>query len=89
MHPLRSIFNKIAWDTREHAEDYAVYFIHRGVPGDTRQIKASLITKVGPSWFMYATVGSEETLIPFHRVYRIVNVRTGHAIWMSRTRRAD
>ncbi len=87
MHPLRNIFKKITWDARERAGNYVIYFIHRGVPGDMREINASLITKVGPSWFTYATAESEETLIPFHRVIRIVNVQTGQAIWISRARK--
>ena len=86
MHPLRSILNKMTWNAKERAEDYVVYFIHRGVPGDTRAINASLITKVGPSWFMYAAADSDETLIPFHRVRRIVNVKTGKLIWTKRVR---
>ena len=87
MHPLRNVFNKITYDTRERAGNYVVYFVHRGVPGDTREISASLITKVGPSWFRYATAESDETLIPFHRVRRIVNLRTGEVMWISRARR--
>jgi uncharacterized protein (UPF0248 family) len=89
MHPLRSILNKMTWDKRERVEDYVVYFTHRGVPGDTRKINASLITKVGTSWFMYAAADSEETLIPFHRVRRIVNVQTGKPIWTKRVRKND
>jgi len=89
MHPLRNVFNKITWETRERAGNYVVYFIHRGAPGDTRQISASLVTKVGPSWFTYAAAESEETLIPFHRVRKIVNVQTGQAMWISRTHAAD
>jgi uncharacterized protein (UPF0248 family) len=87
MHPLRNVFNKITYDTRERAGNYVICFVHRGVPGDTREINASLITKVGPSWFTYATAESDETLIPFHRVRRIVNLRTGQVIWISRARR--
>jgi len=86
MHPLRNIFNKMTWDKRERVDNYLVYFTHRGIPGDTRSINASLITKVGPSWFTYASEESEETLIPFHRVKRIVNIRTGKSIWTSRAR---
>lgn len=89
MHPLRSILNRMTWDKRERVEDYVVYFTHRGVPGDTRMINASLITKVGRSWFTYAAAESDETLIPFHRVRRIVNVQTGKAIWRKRVRKSD
>jgi uncharacterized protein (UPF0248 family) len=87
MHPLRNVFKKITWDARERAGNYVIYFIHRGVPGNTREINVSLITKVGPSWFTYARAESEETLIPFHRVIRIVNVQTGQVMWMSRARK--
>jgi len=89
MHPLKNVFNKMTWDKRERAEYYIVYFIHRGAPGDTRKINASHITKVGPSWFTYATGESDETLIPFHRVRQIVNVRTGKPVWIKRMRATD
>jgi len=89
MHPLRNVFNKITWDTRERAGNYLIYFIHRGAPEDTREINASVITKVGASWFTYASSESEETLIPFHRVKKIVNAKTSQAIWISRTHKAD
>jgi uncharacterized protein (UPF0248 family) len=89
MHPLRNVFKKITWDTRERGGNYVIYFIHRGAPSDTRQIGASLITKVGPSWFTYATAESEETLIPFHRVKKILNAQTGQAVWISKAHKAD
>jgi len=89
MHPLRNIFNKITWDNREHAENYVIYFTHRGVPGDTRRINAGLITKVGPSWFTYATAELDETLIPFHRVKKIVDLQTGRSVWTKRVRKSD
>jgi len=87
MHPLRNVFKKITWDTRERAKNYVIFFIHRGAPEDTREISASLVTKVGPSWFTYATSESEETLIPFHRVRRIMDLQTGQAVWISRARK--
>jgi len=89
MHPLRNIFNKMTWDKREHAKNYLIYFTHRGVPGDTRMISAGLITKVGPSWFTYATAESDETLIPFHRVKKIVNLQTGKSVWTKMVRKSD
>lgn len=87
MHPLKNIFNKMVWDKREHADNFVVYFTHRGVPGDTRKINASIITKVGASWFTYADAQSDETLIPFHRVKRIVNIQTGESVWTKRQRK--
>ena len=89
MHPLKNVFNKLSWDKREKAENYVIYYTHRGAPNDTRAIKASAVTKVGASWFTYATGESEETLIPFHRVQRIVNTKTGRSIWMSRSKKHD
>jgi uncharacterized protein (UPF0248 family) len=86
MHPLKNVFNKMIWDARERTEDYVIHYVHRGVPGDSRHINASSITKVGASWFTYATPESDETLIPFHRVTRIVNVRTGKTVWVSKSR---
>jgi len=89
MHPLKNVFNKLSWDKREKAENYVIYYTHRGAPHDTRAIRASAVTKVGASWFTYAAGESEETLIPFHRVQRIVNTKTGRSIWTSRSKDHD
>jgi uncharacterized protein (UPF0248 family) len=89
MHPLRNLFNKLSWDKREKAENYVIHYTHRGAPHDTRAIRASAVTKVGASWFTYAAGESEETLIPFHRVQRIVNTKTGRSIWTSRSKEHD
>jgi len=87
MHPLRNILNKMTWDKRESAKNYLVCFTHRGAPGDMCEINASLIRKVGASWFTYVTSESDETLIPFHRVRQIINLQTGDSIWTSRKRK--
>jgi len=89
MHPLKNVFNKMTWDKRERVENYVIYFIHRGAPADTRKINASQITKVGPSWFTYDAEESDGTVIPFHRVRKIVDVRTGKPVWTKRTRTTD
>jgi len=89
MHPLKNIFNKLSWDRREKTENYIIYYTHRGAPNDTRAIKASEVTKVGSSWFTCATAESDETLIPFHRVQRIVDIRSGQPIWVSRSKKSD
>jgi uncharacterized protein (UPF0248 family) len=88
MHPLRNVFKKMTWNTRERAGNYLIYFIHRGALDNTREINSSVVTKIGPSWFTYNTSELEETLIPFHRIIRIVDAKTGQTIWISRTRKS-
>jgi uncharacterized protein (UPF0248 family) len=76
----REIFNKIFWDKREKPENYFVTFIHRGAPQDRKTIPCTSIVKVERSWFIYSVEG-EETLIPFHRILEIKNIKTGKVLW--------
>jgi len=83
-HPLKNIFNKIFWDKRENPRDYSVTFIHRGAPGDIKRISVSSIEKVGASWFTYSSGEDESTVIPFHRIIEIKNVKSKEVLWRSR-----
>jgi len=82
--PLKNVFNKIFWDKRENPSDYSVTFIHRGAPGDIKGISASLIERVGASWFTYSSGEGEPTVIPFHRIVEIKNVKSKEVLWRSR-----
>jgi uncharacterized protein (UPF0248 family) len=84
LHPLRNVFNKIFWDKRENPADYVVTFVHRGAEGNVKTISASSIKDVGASWFTYLTGNNEETLIPFHRVVKVKNEKTGVIVWSLR-----
>jgi len=77
---LRETLGKIFWDQSTHAEDFTVTFIHRGAPEDRKSIPFSSIIKVGRSWFTYRSNG-QETLIPFHRIIEVKNIKTGIVVW--------
>jgi hypothetical protein len=44
-------------------------------------VACKLVTKIQPSWFTYDDVRGQETVIPFHRILEIRNVKTGESIW--------
>ncbi len=79
---IRRALNKIFWDKREKIANYEITFIHRGAHEDRKTIPFSIITKIGPSWFIYKTV-EEEAFIPFHRITAIKNTKTKRVIWKS------
>ncbi len=92
MHPLKNILNRFFWDKAESPNDYELSFVHRGAPDNTKTIPASSVVKVGGSWFAYRADDNDdngETMIPFHRILKIRNIRTGQVLWKSRLRVAD
>jgi uncharacterized protein (UPF0248 family) len=83
----RAVLNKIHWDEKLKVKDYEVTFIHRGAERDERTISCSTIVQVGRSWFLYREgEGSVETLIPFHRILKIRNMRTGDILWLKKSK---
>jgi uncharacterized protein (UPF0248 family) len=77
--PLRNLLNKIIWSKSNEVENFEITFIHRGGINDKKSILAKSITKVGKSCFFYKD--DEETLIPFHRVVLIKDLRSGKVLW--------
>lgn len=51
-----------------------------------KTIPANSIKKVGASWLTYSDQG-EETLIPYHRITEVRNVRTDQVLWVSKKSR--
>jgi len=85
VHPLKNILNRLRWDRKENPDDYLITYVHRGAPGDIRQIRASHIKKLGKSYFTIQDEQSgEETLIPFHRVVEIRNTLKSSVTWVTR-----
>ncbi len=89
MHPLKNILNRFFWDKAVSPNDYELSFVHRGAPDDTKTIPVSSVEKVGGSWFAYRADNDGETTIPFHRILKIRNIRTGQVLWKSRRGVAD
>jgi uncharacterized protein len=79
-HPLRSLLSRILKRPGNASETELVYR-HRGAPGDELTIKVSTISHVGKGWFM---LDDRETQIPFHRVLRVKNLRSGEVLWEKR-----
>jgi len=84
VHPLKNILNRLRWDSKESPEDYLITYRHRGAPDDVKQLRASLIQRLGKSYFIIQDETGEETLIPFHRILEIRNTAKDSAIWISR-----
>ncbi|MEM3606133.1 MAG: RNA repair domain-containing protein [Candidatus Bathyarchaeia archaeon] len=80
MHPLKNILNKLFWSEKNKLKDYEIFYTHRGAPGDSKNLNASSIVKIGKSWFSFKE-GKGEKIIPFHRVTLIVNLKTGELLW--------
>jgi uncharacterized protein (UPF0248 family) len=79
---LRDLLNKIFWDSREDPSRYEVKFIHRGADQNMKTVTASKIRRVARSYFILGG-GDEETLIPFHRIVEIFDVKEKRSVWAS------
>ena len=89
VHPIRNVLNKMRWDKRENAEKYIIAYRHRGAPDDVKKVHASNIVKLGKSYFTLSDgPGSEEAVIPFHRIIEIRNLQEDKVIWRSRKARS-
>ncbi|MEM2094372.1 MAG: RNA repair domain-containing protein [Candidatus Bathyarchaeia archaeon] len=78
---MRDVLNRIIWDPKERASEYEVTFIHRGLPGNVRTIRASDIKEVHGSWFLLKTLEQEPTVIPLHRVLEVRQTSSGICVW--------
>jgi uncharacterized protein (UPF0248 family) len=83
---VRALLNRLLWHPDESIADFEVTYIHRGAPGDRVTIPGALIRAVKASWFTYDGEAGV-TVIPFHRVLRITNAKTGRSLWVKRGRK--
>lgn len=86
VHPLKNILNRLRWDSSENPEEYLITYRHRGAPDDVKRINASKIRTLGKSYFTIQENGSEESVIPFHRILEIRNTADDSIVWVSRRR---
>ncbi|MEM4245870.1 MAG: RNA repair domain-containing protein [Candidatus Bathyarchaeia archaeon] len=84
-HPLKNILTGILWSMGVDPGDFEITYIHRGAPQDRATVKVSEVVTVGKSWFSHLKQG-EETVIPFHRVMLLRNIKTGQVLWERRGR---
>jgi uncharacterized protein (UPF0248 family) len=80
MHPLKKMFDKIIWDSRENKRNYELTFIDRGAHEDQRTIPFGSIKEVSKSTFTYICDGKDIT-VPLHRVTIVRNIQTKKFIW--------
>jgi uncharacterized protein (UPF0248 family) len=78
---IRESLNKIRWDSSTKEEEYEVSFLHRNEEFEEKTISFPQITTISSSWFQYMNQFNIETLIPFHRILEIRNVRANEILW--------
>lgn len=68
MMPLpRDILNELKWRADRELSKAEIWYVHRGVPNDTKIISGDEIIELERSFMVL-----EEASIPFHRIFKIV-----------------
>ena len=65
---LKILLDKLRWRNGYDFEKVVIFYLHRGAPGDFKELKGSEIAKIGRSFI----TTKEDTMIPYHRVLKIV-----------------
>ena len=65
---VSSLLNKLKWYDEYDFEKVVIFYLHRGAPGDFKELKGSEIAKIGRSFI----TTKDDTMIPYHRVLKIV-----------------
>lgn len=78
---IRECLNMIRWNSNLNEEEYEVSFLHRNEEEKKKTIPFLQITTISSSWFQYMNQFNMETLIPFHRIIEIRNVKTNEIFW--------
>jgi hypothetical protein len=64
---VRSILNELKWCKEYDFEKVEIIYLHRGAPGNIKELKGSEIAEIGRSFI----TTKEDTMIPYHRVLKI------------------
>jgi len=80
---LEQVFNQLEWDPslKDQVEDIRIKYIHRGAPSDTITIPYTKIKDINGHYFIIDTEYEENTYIPFHRVLKVWNQKTGEVFY--------
>ena len=62
----REVLNELKWRDDRNLVIAKIFYIHRGAPGDQKEISGADIEELDNSFF--STSGS---MIPYHRIFRI------------------
>lgn len=63
----REALNELKWRYSERLEGVEIWYIHRGVPGDTKIILGTEVRNIGRDG-----IETEGAMIPYHRIKRII-----------------
>ena len=62
----RDILNKIKWDNNYDFNLIQIYYIHRGVPNNTKIISGKEVLKIQKTF-----IKTVSAMIPMHRIFKI------------------
>ena len=81
---FEQVFNRLEWDDslKGQLDDIRLSYIHRGAPNDRVVIPYNKIKDIDGHYFIIDTEYEEDTYIPFHRVLRVWNEKTGHLFYL-------
>jgi len=81
---LSDVLSKLKWNGK--LENCDIIILHRGAPGDRKEISGSNITEIKKSYIMFRN-GGKETFIPLHRVMEITE--GSRILWKKTGRKGD
>lgn len=79
---IRDILNRIIWDRRLQPENYVIFYISRGKPGDVEYIPCNLIERVSRDYVTFKRQGVTLS-IPHHRIILILDVKNMKPLFKS------
>jgi uncharacterized protein (UPF0248 family) len=65
----RDVLNRLKWKEGENIGEASIFYVHRGAPGDSKEVSGADVVKLERFCFELAT----GTCIPYHRVYKITH----------------
>ena len=78
---IHELLNNIKWNPKMENTKYIIRYIHRGEKREYKEVNSEIIKSVHRSYFTYINENGEETLIPYHRILRIINMENNEVIY--------
>ncbi len=74
------ILSKIKWDKKENPIDNEISYRHDGALDNKRSLLCSEIKTLSKNYFQYESIYGR-TIIPFHRILQIKNMKTNNILY--------
>lgn len=89
MHGPREVLNELKWREGYDLAEAAIWYVHRGAPGDARIVRGDQVERLGTSFLELASdeAPGRHASIPYHRVFRIDY--EGRPLWVRRGHEDD